>query len=99
PRKEAERARALLTLSSALSDITSVEAMAASLARATTAVIGADRAIVAVADREQNVARLVGVHGFEPAVTAGMLGAQVPLYDVTDRIRYYSSPAEVNDES
>jgi len=97
-RQEAERARALLTLSSALSDITSVEAMAASLARATTAVIGADRAVVAVADWDTTTARLVGVHGFDPAVQASMTGAAVPLYDMTDRIRYYSSPDEVNDQ-
>jgi len=78
-RREAARGRALLELSAALADITTVDAMARSLARATPAVTGADTAVVVMADWKQGMSRIVACHGFPPKEEARLLGVEVPI--------------------
>jgi diguanylate cyclase (GGDEF)-like protein len=78
-RREAARGVALLELSAALADISTVEAMAQSLARATPAVTGADRAVVLVADWKRGVSRLVASHGFPPAEAERLHGIEQPI--------------------
>jgi diguanylate cyclase (GGDEF)-like protein len=88
-RREADRARALLTLSAALAEIASTEEMALSLARAVPAVIGADLATVTVIDREAGVARVIACHGYEAAEAEALLGTEIPLAgELVDTIRY-----------
>jgi diguanylate cyclase (GGDEF)-like protein len=78
-RREAARGRALLELSATLADITTVEAMARSLARATPAVTGADRAVVSMADWKRGTSCIIACHGFTPEDAARMNGAEIPI--------------------
>jgi diguanylate cyclase (GGDEF)-like protein len=88
-RREAARGRALLELSATLADITTVEAMARSLARATPAVTGADRAVVSMADWKRGVARIVACHGFVPEDEARLQGTELPIdLNATAEITY-----------
>jgi len=89
-RREVARGRALLDLSGALAEITTVEAMAASLARATTTVTGADRALVSVADREAGTVRIVASHGYPAEIAARLAAFESPINaDIPDRIVYF----------
>jgi diguanylate cyclase (GGDEF)-like protein len=78
-RREAARGRALLELSATLADITTVEAMARSLARATPAVIGADTSAVLIADWERGMSRIIACHGFSPEQAARLIGTERPI--------------------
>ena len=80
-RREAARGRALLELSASLADITTVDAMAEGLARATPVVTGADVAVVLVADRRRGVSRVVASHGLTPEEAARLHGVEVPIDD------------------
>jgi diguanylate cyclase (GGDEF)-like protein len=91
-RREADRARALLTLSAALTEIATTEEMALSLARAIPAVIGADRATVTVLDREAGVARVVACHGYDAEEAERLLGFEVPHAETLPRtIRFVTA--------
>jgi diguanylate cyclase (GGDEF)-like protein len=92
-RREAARARALLTLAGALTDIADTDTMAMSLARATLDVIGADRAFVTFADWDANVARIVACHGFDAAFEAEATGAAMPLADPLPEVIQYIDSA------
>jgi diguanylate cyclase (GGDEF)-like protein len=88
-RREADRARALLDLSAALTEIASTEEMALSLARAVPAVIGADLATVTVADRPAGVSRIVACHGYTAEEAERLVGFEMPLTtDLLDTIAY-----------
>jgi diguanylate cyclase (GGDEF)-like protein len=88
-RREAARGRALLELSAALADITTVEGMAASLARATTTVTGADRAVVSVTDWEAGTLRIVASHGYPPEIAARMASFEWSItVEIPDHILY-----------
>jgi diguanylate cyclase (GGDEF)-like protein len=78
-RLEAARGKALLELSATLADITTVDAMAESLARATLVVTGAEAAVVLMADRKRGVSRVVACHGLTPDETARMVGVELPI--------------------
>jgi hypothetical protein len=97
-RRQAASGQALLELSAALADITSVEALAQSLVRATPAVVGADRAVVTIADRERGVGQVIAIHGY----TSGEgppVGAVVPMRrDVSDEILYVDHATLVGPE-
>jgi diguanylate cyclase (GGDEF)-like protein len=87
-RREAARGRALLDLSAALADITTVEDMARSLARATPAVTGADQAVVLIADRMLGISRVVASHGFSSDEADRLRGAELPITTVSSEIMY-----------
>jgi diguanylate cyclase (GGDEF)-like protein len=88
-RREVARGRALLELSGALAEITTIEAMAASLARATTTVTGADRALVSIADRQAGTVRVVASHGYPAPIAAQLASFEAPINaDVLDDIFY-----------
>jgi diguanylate cyclase (GGDEF)-like protein len=88
-RREADRARALLDLSAALTEIATTEEMAISLARAVPAVIGADLATVTVADRAAGVVRILACHGYTPEEAERLVGVELPLADeLLDTIAY-----------
>ena len=87
-RREAARGRALLELSATLADITTVDAMAQSLARATTAVTGADRAVVIMADWKRGMSRIAACHGFTPEEAEGLNGMEMPITGVSTEITY-----------
>ncbi|HWW52746.1 MAG TPA: diguanylate cyclase, partial [Acidimicrobiales bacterium] len=68
-RSQATRAEALLTLSSALAEITTTEDMAERIAQAVPSVIDCDRAIVILAD-SQSIGRIAGLSGYPDDVAA-----------------------------
>jgi len=94
-RREADRARALLTLSAALAEIASTEEMALSLARAMPAVIGADRATVTILDRAAGVARVIACDGYDADEAERILGFELPLADEPIRTIRYIGPDDV----
>jgi diguanylate cyclase (GGDEF)-like protein len=79
-RRQAASARALLTLSRELADVTSMEQMAANVARATPMVIDCDLVTIVLIDDDQ-VARIKGTHGFDPDVESFMLQVEFPVDD------------------
>ena len=88
-RRESARGRALLDLSAALADITTIDAIAASLTAATPTVIGADRATLSIADWEQGSARILSSHGYPPATASRLAGFETPIaLPVVDKIAY-----------
>jgi diguanylate cyclase (GGDEF)-like protein len=88
-RREVARGRALLELSGALAEITTVEGMAASLARATTTVIGADRAAVSIADRDAGQVRIVASHGYPADIAARLATFESPIpFNIPNQILY-----------
>jgi diguanylate cyclase (GGDEF)-like protein len=80
-RREAARGRALLELSATLADVTTVEAMARSLARAAPAVTGSDTAVVIMADWERGVSQVVACHGYTEAQAARLNGTERPIVE------------------
>jgi diguanylate cyclase (GGDEF)-like protein len=94
-RREAARGRALLELSAALADITTVDGMANSLARATPAVTGADNALVVMADWKRAMSRIVACHGFTPEETARLIGVEVPITDAPSKEIAYPDQATI----
>jgi diguanylate cyclase (GGDEF)-like protein len=92
-RREAARGRALLELSAALADISTVEAMASSLARATPAVTGADTAVVVMADWKRGVSRVVASHGYTRDQAAALSVRETPIDRATSEIIYLDQAA------
>jgi diguanylate cyclase (GGDEF)-like protein len=98
-RREAHRAATLLELASSIASIDALDDLGRRIVEATTTVLGADRASLAVADHENGVARLVAAHGYPPELLARVVGATAPLADGgLDRIRYLSSDAFPDDD-
>jgi diguanylate cyclase (GGDEF)-like protein len=87
-RREVARGRALLELSATLADITTVDAMAESLARATPAVTGADRAVVIMADWKTGMSRIAACHGFTAEEADSLNGLEMPITGVSSEITY-----------
>ena len=78
--REQERTRrALLELSRELADIASTEESAAKVARAIAAAIDCDHAAVVLFDQDLTTAQVVATQGFDPAASATLRGAEVPL--------------------
>ena len=98
-RREADRAKALLALAGSLAEITTVEEMARSLVRAIPAVIGADRAVFAIADRVRGTARALAVHGFDADSSQVVSNAEFPLGDPTVDQFVYTDPTTMSPTS
>lgn len=69
-RRQSETTRALLELSTALADITTVEEMAAKLVRAVSGVMGSERAAVLLRTAQGDSARIAATYGYTAEVDA-----------------------------
>src|SRR5581483_3225543 len=85
-RRQVRTSDALLGLASTLAEPGTVEEIAARVARAVPAVIGCDRAVVAIPDRDRRTCRVAGLAGFTAEQVAALdgqcfdIGADRPQY-------------------
>ena len=77
--RQRDTAQALLQLSTALAEVTSVEELAAKLLRAVPSVMGCDRALVILPDAVTATSRVVAAHGYSSAVERRLRNMTFPL--------------------
>jgi len=78
-RRQARTARALLDLSNALAQFTTTDDMAANIARAVPAVIGCDRAAVALFEPGATSGRIVATCGYSVSADVRLRSMEVPV--------------------
>jgi diguanylate cyclase (GGDEF)-like protein len=78
-RRQGDTARALLELSTALAEITSVEEMAAKLVRAVPTVMNCDRALVALRNTEGTSVKIVATYGYPPELDQMLKATESPI--------------------
>ncbi len=78
-RRQAQTAGALLELSNSLAEITTVDDMAAQIARAVPAVLGCDRSAVILFEPGAAIGRVVATRGYEPADELRLRSMDVPV--------------------
>lgn len=81
-RRETATARALLQLAGSLAEVTSVDEMAARLARAVPEVIDCDRAVVVLVDPATSAARIAATVGYDEHLDRRLRSAALPVDDL-----------------
>jgi diguanylate cyclase (GGDEF)-like protein len=80
-RRQGDTARALLELSTALAEVTTIEDVAAKLVRAIPAVMGSDRAMVLLPDRDGKHARVAATFGYPADFDAYVTRQRLPVIE------------------